>query len=79
VLEDNGYGQNGEFVGLDVKAMRTQGGCPAIEHLENSRAVFLHLVEKVRSLDQTLIQQCRDARDYETLELYILRHLLGVK
>lgn len=79
VLEENGYGQNGEFVGLDVKAMRTQGGCPAIEHLKNSRAVFLHLVEKVRALDQTVIQQCREARDYEALELYILRHLLGVK
>jgi xylose isomerase len=79
VLEEYGYGQNGEFVGLDVKAMRTQGGCPAVEHLKNSRMMFLHLVEKVRSLDQALVQQCRDARDYEALELYLLRHLLGVK
>jgi xylose isomerase len=40
--------------------------------------MFLHLVEKVRSQDQTLIQQFRDARDYEGLELYILQHLLGM-
>lgn len=29
VLEENGYGKNGEFIGLDVKAMRTQPGLPA--------------------------------------------------
>ncbi|MGA2244194.1 MAG: TIM barrel protein [Verrucomicrobiota bacterium] len=79
VLEEYGYGQNGEFVGLDVKAMRTQSDCPAIEHLKNSRTMFLYLVEKVRSLDRELVQRCRDARDYEALEFYILRHLLGVK
>ena len=49
------------------------------DHLKNSRELFLHLVEKVRSLDQKLVQQYRDARDYEALELYILRHLMGVK
>lgn len=27
---------------------------------------------------QRLIQQFRDARDYEGLELYILQHLLGM-
>ncbi len=58
--------------------MRTQRGCPVTAHLTNSRAMFLHLVEKVRSQDQTLIQQFRDARDYEGLELYILQHLLGM-
>jgi xylose isomerase len=79
VLEEYGYGRNGEFVGLDVKAMRTQSDCPAIQHLTNSRAIFLDLVEKVRSLDQGVIQQFRDARDYEALEFHILRHLLGVK
>src|SRR5262249_36584356 len=28
VLEEAGYGRNGEFIGLDVKAMRTQAGPP---------------------------------------------------
>lgn len=79
VLEEGGYGRNGEFIGLDVKAMRTQKGYPVTEHLKNSRELFLLLVEKVRTLDNTLVQQYRDARDYEGLELYILKHLLGTK
>ncbi len=77
VLEENGYGRNGEFIGLDVKAMRTQRGCPVTAHLTASRELFLRLVDKVRSLDRTVIQQFRDARDYEALELHIMRHLLG--
>jgi xylose isomerase len=79
VLEESGYGQHGEFIGLDVKAMRTQRGCPVTDHLKASREVFLLLVEKVRALDSALIQQYRDQCDYEALELYILRHLLGAK
>lgn len=79
VLEENGYGRRGEFIGLDVKAMRTQKGYPVTDHLKYSRELFLHLVDKVRSLDNTLVAQYRDARDYEGLELYILKHLMGVK
>ena len=79
VLEEAGYGSRGEFIGLDVKAIRTQRGCPVTDHLRNSRELFLHLVDKVRALDRSLIAQCRDARDYEALELYILKHLLGVR
>lgn len=78
VLEEAGYGSRGEFVGLDVKAMRTQSGAPATAHLATSREIFLHLVEKYRSLDQLILTQCRDARDYEALELHIIRHLLGI-
>ncbi len=79
VLEEAGYGRRGEFIGLDVKAMRTQKGTPVLDHLKNSRSIFLLLVDKVRSLDQKLIAQYRDARDYEALEWYILQHLLGAK
>ncbi len=79
VLEESGYGQRGEFIGLDVKAMRTQRGTPVTAHLTASRELFLHLVEKVRALDRPLIEQYRSERDYEALELYILRHLLAVK
>jgi xylose isomerase len=79
VLEEAGYGSRGEFIGLDVKAIRTQRGCPVTDHLRNSRELFLHLVEKVRALDHPFVAQCRDARDYEALELYILKHLLGVR
>ncbi|QNN23174.1 TIM barrel protein [Planctomycetales bacterium ZRK34] len=78
VLEEAGFGSRGEFVGLDVKVMRTQKNAPATEHLSNSRTIFLHLVDKVRSLDAATQQQYIDARDYEGLELYITRHLMGV-
>ncbi len=79
VLEENGYGSQGECVGLDVKAMRTQAGSPVVDHLKASRAMFLHLVEKARTYDRALVEQLRARRDYEALELYTLRHLLGVK
>jgi xylose isomerase len=79
VLEDNGYGRRGEFVGLDVKAMRTtlQGNSTA--HLANSREIFLHLLDKARTADRKLEQELVAARDYEALEAYTLRHLLGVQ
>lgn len=77
VLEESGYGQRGEFIGLDVKAIRTQRGNPVTQHLTTSREIFLHLVDKVRTLDRPLIEKCRDERDYESLDLYIMRHLLG--
>lgn len=79
VLEESGYGRRGEFVGLDVKAMRTQPQNRALMHLANSRSIFLHLVEKVRSVDRELEQQFIDDRDYEALEIYTLRHLMGVQ
>ena len=78
VLEEAGYGKNGEFIGLDVKAMRTQHGSPVTDHLKNSREIFLHLVEKVRSWDAEQERQYIEARDYEALELAVLRHLMGV-
>jgi len=78
VLEEAGYGSKGEFIGLDVKAMRTQAGSPVTAHLTTSREIFLHLVDKVRSFDHAFEQQCVETRDYEALEAYILKHLLGV-
>ena len=78
VLEENGYGRNGEFIGLDVKAMRTQAGVPVTAHLENSRRIFPHLVEKVRTWDRNRESELRAARDYEALELAVMEHLLGV-
>ena len=78
VLEEAGYGRRGEFIGLDVKAMRTQPGMPVTAHLANSRQIFLWLVEKYRSLDQAKIADYRDSRDHEPLELYIVQNLLGI-
>ena len=78
VLEDGGFGRSGEFVGLDVKAMRTQPQEKALAHLANSRATFLHLVDKVRAADRELESQLIAARDYEALEAYAMQHLMGV-
>ena len=77
VLEKAGYGQNGEFVGLDVKALRTQKKDVSTKHLSNSREIFLALVDVVRSIDESEIQAYRDARDYEGLELFLIKKLLN--
>lgn len=78
VLEEYGYGQNGEFVGLDVKAMRTQKREVSTLHLANSRKMFLYLLEKVRTLDKEKEQQFIKDRNYEGLDLYIMEHLMGI-
>ncbi|GIK44071.1 MAG: xylose isomerase [Chloroflexota bacterium] len=77
VLERAGYGQNGEFIGLDVKALRTQAKETSTKHLRNSRAFFLRLVELARSLDVAKVEELRAARDYEELDMLIVKHLIG--
>jgi xylose isomerase len=77
VLELAKYYDTGRFIGLDVKTMRTQKVEVSQKHLVNSRAVFLKLVEKVRSLPADAMRQCVADRDYEGLELVVLEHLMG--
>ena len=77
VLELAKYADTGRFIGLDVKAMRTQKAEAACQHLTNSRAIFLKLVDKVRSFPDDLGRQCIADRDYEALEFAVLEHLLG--
>jgi xylose isomerase len=77
VLDRNGYGNNGEFVGLDVKAMRTQKAEVAHQHLANSREIFLALLDVVRGLDLARIDGLIAERNYELLEIEIVRTLLG--
>lgn len=77
VLDRNGFGNNGEFVGLDVKALRSQKAEVATQHLSNSREIFLALLEVVRGLDQTRIDELIGQRNYEQLEIEIIRALLG--
>ena len=79
VLDRNGFGQNGEFVGLDVKALRTQKAESATQHLANSREVFLHLLDVVRGLDHARIDSLIAERNYEVLEIEVLRRLMGNK
>ncbi|HNT86936.1 MAG TPA: xylose isomerase, partial [Candidatus Hydrogenedentes bacterium] len=79
VLEEYGYGRNGEWIGLDVKTMRTQKQDVNTKHLSNSLATFKFLVQKVRTLNKKLEAQLIAARDYEELDRYLLCHLMGVK
>jgi xylose isomerase len=77
VLEQGGYAESKRYVGLDVKALRTQKDKDALRHLSNSRKVFLMLVEKVRTFDRKLERQYVANRDYEGLEMAVLAHLMG--
>ncbi|MGI5832799.1 MAG: TIM barrel protein [Thermoguttaceae bacterium] len=76
VLDKHGYGLNGEWIGLDVKVMRTQKDETATKHLEYSRKIFLRLLEISRSLDDAKIEQLRTERDYEELNYYIVDAML---
>jgi len=77
VLARAGYGSKGEYVGLDVKAMRTQKQEVSMRHLANSLEFFKLLAEKVAQIDDKQVAQFRTERDYEALEAYIVRLLLG--
>lgn len=76
ILDAHGYGQRGEWVGLDVKAMRTQKS-PALKHLSNSREIFLKLLTVSRSLSDEKMNAFIKARDYEGLEFCIVEALMG--
>ena len=76
ILDKHDYGSKGEWVGLDVKAMRTQKDDVALKHLSNSREIFLKLLEISRSINENTVNQYIANRDYEELDLYILKSLI---
>jgi xylose isomerase len=77
ILDEHDYGKDGQFVGLDVKAMRTQKQEVATKHLSNSRTIFLRMVELARSLDKSKVDELVQQRDYEELDMLIIDHLMG--
>lgn len=77
VLVDHNFGSEGQYVGLDVKAMRTQSAENCYRHLANSLRMIELLEAKVAKLDRAQHAELVAARDYETLELYIMELLLG--
>jgi xylose isomerase len=79
VLEKNGFGKNGECVGLDVKAMRTTTFEDSLLHLANSKTMFLRLLDVVRAVDETKLEELRAGKKYEQLEMLILDMLMGKK
>jgi len=78
-LEKNGYGRDGECIGLDVKAMRTTVLEDSMFHLAHSKTMFLRLLDIVRGVDEARVEELRQARQYEQLEMLILNALTGRK
>ncbi len=76
VLTENGFGKNGEYIGLDVKAMRTTKLEDSYKHLENSIKIVKLLESKVQKFDYQFQKQCIKNRDYEALEMYVIELLL---
>jgi xylose isomerase len=77
ILDRHDYGKNGEWVGLDVKAMRSQKDENATRHLSNSIRIFNLLLGISRSLSESEMDKFVGERDYEGLEMYIIGKLLN--
>jgi len=77
VLVENNYGRNGEYIGLDVKAMRTTKDEAGYSHLENSLAIAKLLEAKAKKFDYEYQKACVAERNYEALEMYVVKLLLG--
>lgn len=79
VLMENDYGSRGEYVGLDVKAMRTTKDEDSYKHLENSLKIFKALETKAEKFDYKFRDECVKNRDFEALEMYVMNLLMGVE
>lgn len=79
VLKENNYGSHGEYVGLDVKAMRTTKDEDSYKHLENSLKIFKALEEKVDRFDYEFQKKCVENRDFEALKMYVMNLLMGIE
>lgn len=77
VLIDNGYGDNGEYVGLDVKAMRSTSDEFGFKHLENTLRIVKLMEDKVAKYDQATVDAMVTVNDYEGVEMYIIELLLA--
>lgn len=78
VLMESDFGKNGEYIGLDVKVMRTQGQEGSYQHLINSLKIAKALEAKVEKFDYEYQKKCVAERDYEKLELYVMELLMGI-
>ena len=76
ILDRHDYGKKGEWVGLDVKAMRTQKAGVALRHLANSREFFQKLLAVSRSISDRKLDALVAARDYEAIDLLVVRALM---
>ena len=76
VLMENDFGKNGEYIGLDVKAMRTEKQYGSYKHLENSLKIAKMLEAKAEKFDYDYQKKCVEERDYEALEMYVMELLM---
>lgn len=76
VLMENGFGEHGEYIGLDVKVMRTEKAEGSYKHLENSLKIAKMLEEKAEKFDYAFQKKCVAERDYEALEMYVMELLM---
>lgn len=76
VLVENNYGAKGEYVGLDVKAMRTTKDEDKYKHLENSLKIIKLLEEKAAKFDYAFQKKCVADRNFEALEMYVMELLM---
>jgi xylose isomerase len=77
LLYENNFGDKGECVGLDVKAMRSQPAEDCYRHIINSKRIFELLLEKVKRFDYAFQDACVKERNLEKLELYVIELLLS--
>jgi xylose isomerase len=77
LLYENNFGDRGECVGLDVKAMRSQPAEDCYRHIINSKRIFERLLEKVKKFDYKFQEACVKERNLEKLEMYVIDLLLG--
>jgi len=78
LLLENNYGANGEYIGLDVKAMRATHDADSYKHLENSLKIVRALEEKASRFDYDFQKKCVENRDFEALEMYVLNLIMGI-
>ena len=78
VLVENNYGSKGEYVGLDVKAMRTTTDEDSYEHLKNSLDIFKALEAKVARWDYEYTGKLIAERKFEQLEMYTMNLIMGL-
>lgn len=79
VLKENNFCANGEYIGLDVKAMRTQKSEDSYRHIETSLKIAKAMEEKVNRYDYAFANKCIEERNYEALECYVLELIMGLK
>jgi len=78
LLLENNFCANGEYIGLDVKAMRTTREPDRYKHLENSLRIAKALEEKALRFDYDFQKKCVENRDFEALEMYVINLLMGL-